>query len=253
MPQKEPSTPAFGLRWPAIALSATAIALLLIIFNGYYFFVQRGVGPGYYIDKIFTEENTTIEQEPFYRAMSETYLNFNSAQGNAPVHVLIGDSITSGFRLHEFEPTGSRPVLNRGIYSDTTDGLLGRIETNVNNLTIDKLFVMIGYNDLDQKGDEDIARNIEKILSLAKAKCKYVQSILPVDPRINSKKNARIAAINRSLLEMCRRKGHVFIDLHSRFQESDGLNPRLTYDGIHLNYFGYRLWYSLIQPHLHEG
>ena len=253
MPPKEHSTPAFQLRCQAFALSAVAIALLLIIFNVYYFFVRRGVGPGYYIEKIFAEEHTAIEQEPFYRAMSETYFHLNSAQGNAPVHVLIGDSITSGFRLHEFEPAGSRPVLNRGIYSDTTDGLLGRIETNVNNLTIDKLFVMIGYNDLDRKTDDDIARNIEKILDLAKAERKYVQSILPVDPRINPKKNARIAAINRSLVETCRRKDHVFIDLHSRFEENGGLNPRLTYDGIHPNYFGYKMWHSILQPYLHEG
>jgi lysophospholipase L1-like esterase len=253
MPPKEHSTPAFQLRWPAIALSAIAIALLLIIFNVYYFFVRRDLSPVYYIEKIFAEEHTAIEQEPFYRAMTETYFHLNNAQGNAPVHVLIGDSITAGFSLYEFEAAGSRSVLNRGIYSDTTDGLLGRVETNVNNLKIEKFFVMIGYNDLDRKTDYDIARNIEKILDLAMAERKYVQSILPVDPRINSKKNARIAAINRSLVEICRRKGHVFIDLHSRFEENGGLNPRLTYDGVHPNYFGYQMWYSLILPYLHEG
>jgi lysophospholipase L1-like esterase len=105
---------------------------------------------------MFAQKQNGIDQEPHYSAMQEAYHHFNDTQGNSVVHVFIGDSITSGFDLHEFQPVGSRPVLNRGIYSDTTEGLLGRIETNVNNLKIEKLFVMIGYNDLDLKTDDEI-------------------------------------------------------------------------------------------------
>ena len=238
--------------WPQVALAALLILLLLTIFNVYYFFVRRDVGLGYYIERLFAEDYTAVAQEPFYRAMTEAYLHFNLDLGHVPVHVFIGDSITAGFNLHEFGPSGSRRVLNRGIYSDTTDGLFRRIGINANNLMIEKLFVMIGYNDLHRKADDEIVANIEKILDLAKAERKYLQSILPVDPRIDARKNARIVAVNRALREMCVRKGWHFIDLHDSFEKNGGMNPHLTYDGIHPNYFGYRMWYSVIRPYLHE-
>jgi lysophospholipase L1-like esterase len=252
MPNKEYSSPSNRTRWRLIALGAAVFALLQAGFNAYYFFARRGVGIGYYIEKLLAEENTAVEQEPLYRAMREAYLHFNKVHKNV-VHVFIGDSITAGFNLHEFEPAGSRPVLNRGIYSDTTDGLISRIETNVNNLTIEKFFLMIGYNDLDLKTDDEILHNIEKILDQAKSERKYLQSILPVAACIEENKNARIAAINLRLAELCRQNGYVFIDLHPHFDVDGELNPQLTYDGIHPNYSGYKLWFDLIEGFLHEG
>jgi hypothetical protein len=53
--------------------------------------------------------------------------------------------------------------------------------------------------------------------------------------------------------QVVQRSRYVFIDLYARFQENGGMNPRLTYDWTHLNYFGYQMWYSLIRPYLHEG
>ncbi|MBI5307203.1 MAG: hypothetical protein HZB37_02395, partial [Planctomycetes bacterium] len=194
-----------------------------------------------------------IQKDPYYLKMIDEYLHLNRSHGEGAVDVFIGDSITKGFNICEFESKNMHPILNRGIDSDTTDGLLRRIDDNLNNLSIDKVFLLIGYNDIDQRSNGEIVSNIKKILSISKAKRKYVQSILPVSSRMDLK-NSRILEINRSIAEMSKQEGYVFIDLHTYFgnESKSGINPSLTYDGMHLNYFGYKLWYDLIKNHLDE-
>ncbi len=157
----------------------------------------------------------------------------------------VGDSITKRFNIQEFE--GNCAIINRGIFSDTTQGLLNRLETNVNTLDIDKIFVMIGYNDLKFRTNNEIISNIEALLSQFKAKQVYLQSLLPVSadrPDINE----RIININDQLKKMANGEVIIYIDLHSHFKTSNNyIKPELTRDGVHPNYFGYQLWFSLIE------
>jgi lysophospholipase L1-like esterase len=141
-------------------------------------------------------------------------------------------------------------VLNRGICSDTTVGLLKRLEKNVNNIEINKLFILIGYNDLPYRSNEEILANIEMVVNEVRARNIYVQSLLPVEAK-RKDINHRIKDINNRLKKICESKKVEYVDLHSHFIDaSGGLSNSYSLDGIHLNGDGYRLWKELIEKRI---
>jgi len=178
--------------------------------------------------------------------LCEEYERLNAKYKEETLVVFVGDSITKRFNIQEFANTGD--ILNRGIFSDTTYGLLMRMDRNILNLEIDKLFIMIGYNDLKFRSNAEIIRNIERILTKSKARETYVQSLLPVSAD-KASVNERIVQLNDALKALSQDSKCFYVDLYSRFKGSDnGIKSELTSDGVHPNYFGYRLWYSTIEP-----
>ncbi|MBT8341806.1 MAG: hypothetical protein HKP58_11315 [Desulfatitalea sp.] len=218
---------------------------ILFVFNCYYFFLRRQASPADYISNMLTQPADLIIQQPFYQDMVEEYLLFNLKRPSDNHIVFAGDSITQRFNTEEF--FNHDHILNRGIFSDTTVGLLNRIDVNINNIQVEKLFLLIGYNDLKHRGDEAIIRNILSIVNRSKAKTTYVQSLLPVG--LNHKNlNARIDLINTILCEKASEYNYVFIDLNFHLKDSRGvMNPKFTRDGIHLNFAGNLLWYTTIK------
>lgn len=197
------------------------------------------------------EGGEPVLHHPTYRALVAEYAELNKRLAGRRVVVFIGDSITRRFALDEYFP--DRGLVNRGIYSDTTKGLLHRLETSLGGLDIDKLFIMIGHNDLDLRTDQEIIDNIMRIVGRAKAREVYVQSILPVaaGPGSVNSRNARIKRINTALRKMCAVKGCHYVDLHKGFRARGGwLAPGLSLDGVHPNGRGYQLWSQLIAPFL---
>jgi lysophospholipase L1-like esterase len=151
--------------------------------------------------------------------------------------VFIGDSITARFKVGEY--FGYRPVLNRGIYSDTTVGLINRIERNCNNLKIYKCFIMIGYNDLKYRRDEEIARNYEIIVKALKADRIYVVSVLPVGRKFGEYAK-RIPGLNLRLREIAEGNRSTYVNVYDRLVERGGfIKSEFTFDGVHPNGNGY--------------
>lgn len=186
--------------------------------------------------------NTRYDQ---YNYLIEEYKYLNELQTNDKFILFVGDSITKRFNITEFST--SKNILNRGIFSDTTDSLIKRIYININNINIYSLFIMIGYNDLEYHTNEEIVNNIHKILSLVKSEKIYIQSLLPVDHHRKTE-NERILYINKKLMNIADEEGYFYIDLHKHFTgNTGGIRQDLTTDGIHPNLLGYKLWYSLIE------
>jgi lysophospholipase L1-like esterase len=188
--------------------------------------------------------------DAMYIDLTEEYNRLNVRQKGRKVIVFVGDSITKKFNLQEYFPDTF--ILNRAIFSDTTAGVLNRWNSNLTTLDIDKLFIMIGYNDLKYRTNADILHNMSAILSKSTARKIYVQSILPVSASWRDI-NARIAELNRDLKKLCIKHNYYFIDLHSHFLNSNkGLSPRFSRDGVHPNAEGYALWSELIKPMLYN-
>jgi len=224
------------------------IVAFLLSFDFYYFFIRRNVGPDFYLNKLIDKPSDNIIESGIYKDLRNEYQKLNNNYGGKSVIVFVGDSITKRFNTYEFFK--NEMILNRGIFSDTTFGLINRLESNINNLQIDKLFIMIGYNDLRHRDNNQIVSNIEKIVRMAKAKTKYVQSILPVDSD-RPKANKRIDAVNAKLKESSKTGNYVYIDISTEFKDNaGGIDPKLTRDGVHPNYFGYKLWFSIISDYL---
>jgi lysophospholipase L1-like esterase len=224
--------------------------IVLFVFNIYYFFAKRSVGPLYYLEKIFQTDNDNILEKSVYQSLSQEYSVLNKNYKRKDVIVFLGDSITKRFNLDEISDTDY--LLNRGIFYDTTLGVLKRLNSNVNNLNIKMLFIMIGYNDLKYRDNQRILENIGNILSKARASKVIVQSLLPVDSK-RKLINQRIVRLNKQIQLIAQKKGYLYIDLHSKFVTNQGgINKRYSLDGTHPNIEGYKLWYSIIKPYLYD-
>lgn len=136
-----------------------------------------------------------------------------------------------------------------------TDHVLYRLE----EITLAKpkqVFLMIGINDLLQNvNPEQILKNqiqiLEKIKTAKQDTGLTIQSLLPANEDrllLDIKINNEIYKLNHLLDSYARKSNICYIDLHSEFLNTTGqLDNRYTFDGIHLNETGYKLWAQLIE------
>jgi|HigsolmetaGSP11D_1036233.scaffolds.fasta_scaffold18964_2 lysophospholipase L1-like esterase len=195
-----------------------------------------------------------------YRAFLE--LNRRAAKGGV---VFVGDSITEGFNIHELLRS-DKPMYNRGIGGDTTEGVLAKLQGAVLELAPSKVFLLIGTNDLEQgKKPEEIVRNIQEICSRIKAALPdtelYVESVYPVNPHdhanrgpfpaVGSRRNEDIRRINESLKDLSSSGSFTYIELYSKLMDEEmNLHVDYTYDGLHLSIRGYEVVSAELQPYL---
>ena len=168
--------------------------------------------------------------------------------------IFLGNSITDNAEWAELFSDPN--IKNRGIGGDDTDGILGRL-SEVTSSKPDKIFIMIGTNDLAYgKKVDDIIGNYTKIIAQIKDDSPttklYVQSVLPVEDALHyTRPNAEIININDQLIEICKAEGITYIDLHSVFSDENGkLNKEYSIDGLHLNGEGYEVWKKQIVEYL---
>ena len=179
--------------------------------------------------------------------------------------VFVGDSHTEYFALDEFFP--EHQVINRGIYGDTTNGVIKRLNESVFNLNPSKVFLLIGANDINKTNDTNemiveniniIIRQLQNVIPETKI---YIQSLYPVNSngknsnRIDIYKlnNKRILEINRLLESFCRSEDIIFIDMFSQLTDDNGqLYENFTIEGLHLNAAGYRFVTEVLRPYVEE-
>jgi len=164
--------------------------------------------------------------------------------------VMVGDSLTDGAEWREMFPGVA--VVNRGVDGDTTAGVLRRME-GITSARARKAFVMIGINDFkDGRSVDAVFQDYRDIVSrLNEGGMKvFVQSTL----LCNEAKAEWIscASIQGKIRELNRRLAGLasarvtFIDINAGLAGAGGLKPELTYDGVHLNGEGYRVWRDAI-------
>jgi lysophospholipase L1-like esterase len=177
--------------------------------------------------------------------------------------VMIGDSLTDGAEWAEMFP--EQDIVNRGIDGDTTHGVLARLDT-ILKLEPKRVFVMVGINDFAELHRSVASvfahyRTLVRRLSQAGAHV-FVQSTLPCNEAKGAWKscasvNPKIRQLNARLQTLAAENdiengddNVTFIDLRPVLARKGGLKRELTYDGIHLNGEGYRLWKEAIAPHM---
>jgi lysophospholipase L1-like esterase len=182
--------------------------------------------------------------------MTERRLSqFEALSATHAAVVFVGDSITEGGLWSEWLP--GVDVINRGISGNTTQDILDRMP-HIVSVRPDKLFLMIGVNDLNKRLGAAVAlRNYTTLFDLIDAQLPntevYIQSVLPVNAVWPLIDNTHIPILNAALTHHADERGYRYIDLHSVFADAEGaLKPDLSNDGIHLLAPGYRLWRSQI-------
>jgi lysophospholipase L1-like esterase len=160
--------------------------------------------------------------------------------------VMVGDSLTDGAEWREMFP--GMAIVNRGVDSDTTTGVLRRMESIV-SARARKAFVMIGINDFKEGRTVDAVfqdyRNIVSGLDQGGMKVFVQSTLLCNEPKAGwiscAAIQGKIKELNRRLSGLASPKV-AFIDINAGLTGPEGLRPDLTYDGVHLNGEGYRIW-----------
>lgn len=169
--------------------------------------------------------------------------------------VFLGNSITD---YNEWSELLRLPnARNRGISGDITFGVLERLQEIIDGQP-SKIFILIGINDISRNIPDDvIIQNYRKIVSGLKngtTRTKiFVQSILPVNNTFTKypnhyNKDEHIAAVNQALEKLAVEFGATYINIHDSFLDSEGrLDSKYTYEGLHLNCEGYKLWAKILK------
>lgn len=172
--------------------------------------------------------------------------------------VFVGDSITEFFPIKKYLAR-DLPLINRGIAGTDANWLLDNLEEQVLSLSPQKIFLMIGINDLGL--GYSVADTVGKIAELlsqlrigAYGADIYLLSILPVNEApafaktVKIRKNQDIQALNASLSML---PGVEFIDLYHDFVNQEGnLEESFTTDGLHLSQKAYEKLASRLRAYL---
>jgi len=188
-----------------------------------------------------------IKLSNYYLEKVDLFTRLNSFNGEV---IFFGDSLTDNAEWHELFPGTN--VSNRGIQGDTVDGLINRL-SNVINTRAEKVFLMIGINDLRRNVKAKfIFTSLDKLVTELSFhhKSVYVQSTLFVRSKDMSI-NKKVAVLNEHLKFLTSQyENTVFIDLNKKLSKDGQLAEGYTYDGIHLNGAGYLKWRDVILKHV---
>ncbi|MEM9500352.1 MAG: GDSL-type esterase/lipase family protein [Pseudomonadota bacterium] len=174
--------------------------------------------------------------------------------GSTAEVVMVGDSLTEGGRWNEMFPNIS--ILNRGIGGDTVGNVADRAST-VLEARPRKIFLMIGLNDIfyPRNSEAQIVDQFDRVIGLltrGEAQV-FVQSIVicnSINPVCTPRRQERLRRLNAALPTLAARHGAMFIDLNARMTGDGGLRKELSWDGMHLNGQGYRVWQGVLKPYV---
>ena len=176
--------------------------------------------------------------------------NFKKVNNNELFNniIFIGDSIIEKYPLNKLF---GKDIINRGIYGDTLYNIFNNIYDRLIVLKPDKIFILIGTNDLNyNKKIDNLIKKYLKLINYLKQKLPnskiYIQSILPVNKVVNkiqvgNRNNDLIKELNIKIKELCKENNIVFINIFSTLLDNNNnLDEIYTTDGLHINLLGYQ-------------
>lgn len=220
---------------------SVSINLILLLVSVLLFIKLGGLGSVSPKEKLYNDNPYYIERTNLFKQLK------------IPQHsiVFLGDSITHRSEWNEFFPNSK--VVNRGVGSDTTEGVLNRLDEIIYS-NPDKIFIMVGINDLAYNtGRKKIISNYAKILNKIQSESPntkvFVQSVLPANNEIYGSliNNNDVVALNKELKKLSDKHGYNYVDLYHKLSSGDQLIKDYTVDGIHLKGNGYKIWVNAIQ------
>jgi lysophospholipase L1-like esterase len=161
--------------------------------------------------------------------------------------VFLGDSQTANCEWDEL----FAGAVNRGIGGDTSAGLVKRISA-VTQLQPRAVFLMIGANDFargvqPKETADNIRLAVAKIRESSPGTEVYIQSITPT---WRVERNRFAKQVNQIIASMADGKTLSYLDFYRSFLDGEILNPKYSYDGIHLNGAGMMVWKQLLTPYV---
>lgn len=179
---------------------------------------------------------------------------------NAPHPVvLLGDSLSEQNPVREL---ASLPVLNMGISGDEIRHPEGGVLPRLNLLPLARpshVMLLVGINDLNNSHKtvaslepeyDELVRSIKATVPLAVL---HLLFLLPVRESF-ARLMPQIGMMNVIIEETARRHLVQFVDTFAPLaDDDDSLRRECTYDGLHLNEFGYEVLNGALEHHLRSG
>ena len=190
--------------------------------------------------------------------------------------VFIGDSISLKLNYYsrsnpqifgtaQFLTSGSmgsgnalQPVSDSSIHP-SYQGVKMSLEDAVSKMGVNKVYIMLGMNDVGLYGIDGAISNMTTLLSRIKAKSPnvkiVVESVTPMlRDRSSSLTNTNLSIYNDRLAQMCSQNGYYFVDVASVMRTSSGtLIPAYCSDpegmGMHFTDAGCKVWIDYILSH----
>ena len=185
------------------------------------------------------EQVWEIQNDPYYKHKKSQFEILASSEKYKTI--MLGDSITDEGQWDELLNLDT--IQNRGISGDTTDGVLERL--NSVNKNIEKVFIMIGVNDIMRgKSVDEIFSNYLKIIQFFKEKNIkiHIQSTLYIGETRKADFNPKVEELNKKLEKYASENKITFINLNPIFAPQKVLKKEFTFDDLHLNGSAYKLW-----------
>lgn len=218
-------------KWFKISVAINGIFAVLIII-----FLLHRIGIGELI-----KGHNYLDNDQYSAYLSMFELNNSNSE-----IVFAGDSLTCRCHFDELIDSNST-ILNRGIGSDTTEGLYNRMDEILSH-NPSKLFIMVGINDIAYDIPlEETLMCYENILKKTKREnpdtTVYVQSVLPCLSSLNNS----VPLLNSELKKLSTIYGCRYVDVNALFLKNGKVDKSLySEDGIHLNGNGYKIWMDYI-------
>ncbi len=189
--------------------------------------------------------NYVFAADPF---RSHRYDVFKVLPLNEQNIVFVGNSITN---MHEWwEAFGSESnIVNRGVWGTFIGETVQHIEAVAMGKP-QKVFFMVGTNDLGKNGSrniDDIIENtrimVERLQRVSPATEIYIQGILP---SVYNRVLEQLEETNERLKELCSEYDITYVDLWDDLFSLTQDNTH-TLDGLHMKASGYQIWTKKIQ------
>lgn len=144
------------------------------------------------------------------------------------------------------------PIENNGVPGIESTTLANTIANYVASHP-DKIFIMIGLNDVRKRLEGQVVGNIstiiDKINAVSPGTKIFIHSILPMN---HASYNEVTERVNPQIQALCERRGVTYLFIHNHFKAPNRVVDLSLYrtDGIHLNENGYSVWVNAIRRHV---
>lgn len=178
--------------------------------------------------------------------------------------VFVGDSITTGIELYGMmentDVLAGTGVNLLTVYTAQVvkldDGSRITIMDGLKNKQYQKVYVMLGGNEVRDEVKEQFIKNysrvIDDIRKLQPTALLYIQSITPVT-KVNNYKmdNNRIDEYNQALLDLCKEKDVYYVNVAECMKDESGMLPDAASpaDGMHFGPEYYKKWFNYLMDH----
>jgi lysophospholipase L1-like esterase len=175
---------------------------------------------------------------------------FNGVPQTPDRIVFLGDSITEWTAWEDWFP--DLRTANRGIGGQAIRDVISRLDSAI--IAPRAISLLIGTNDLHGLGVsgetqaiiDQMDELVRQIRIRAPACPLFINSIMPRSSHFKQ----RIIDVNQGYRQIALNFDATYIDLWPVMADQTGvILPKLTVDGLHLSFQGYRVWVDELRPH----